>query len=255
MVARVSFGHMSPVISFLLVGFGVLWLAAIVFAIYWMVKRFGAAKSALNGQTRAGVFSEGFMQPAAAAAEAHARPEIGTHIERQASLNAALRIGEEDLAMNRSGAVSERQRQHLRRKEWTFALVWGLSGLVWGNALYGVFIEGVRSSGSAVERMLPILLYAVIFVAWVGFGVLSYLRSPLRFNGGAVQTYQGNVTRADAYVSAGKSGRRHAYYVRFLARSFEIPQGAHAAIDERKNYRLFYLEGGRGTLIGIEELT
>lgn len=181
----------------------------------------------------------------------------GSRSRRQSRINAELQIDEEDLALNRAGLTSERQRAYISRSDIGVWLVSGLVFFVLCFSIVNICLDAAEQSTPFLEIAMPILFYAVLLVAVCGFVYLSYVQSPLRFKGGVVRTAEGPVKLVRAFapvIGKRRYDRRYAFQVISGGVAMDVSEALFRLLDERRRYHVYYLEGGQNALVGIEEL-
>ncbi len=172
---------------------------------------------------------------------------------RQALLNETLQVDETDLALNRSGALSDKQkRSAVLLKVIVFLAIVGMGAVVL-NVVFSSIVSVVFRMPGFFER------YWRVFAVLAGAGAVLVLvvgiMAAFRLGRGpglVVKCAQGKIVRRRELLP------RHAVTYRF---SFEMNglrfythEDLLRLLDERKVYRVYYVDGMHRQIVGIEEM-
>ncbi|MEP7290814.1 MAG: hypothetical protein ABI835_03475 [Chloroflexota bacterium] len=160
------------------------------------------------------------------------------------TLNEVLSFTDEDLLANRSGRLSEGQKQRLTRiSRRTLAILAGIVVVVGLAATLALFFA--QRNGSAVLSLIGVLL-TVINAVIVGIGAQGYLRTSSDVRGGKVTEISGVVSH-----TVRVSGRVAAYVLKLDGQEIIVPKPVFFAVEDGKHYR-FYRAAASKTLLAAE---
>jgi hypothetical protein len=185
----------------------------------------------------------------------------GTEADALAELRRALEdefnFTEDDLAENRAGHLSPRQRTALIFSQLRNALLWApflLMGLAFAVLFPFFFILQPLWQGEPVEVGAWVggligLIFGSVFASIIVVSGLNALRDLLV---GAVQSVEGHVDKRIVTRSSGRS-RRTDYYYTLNGQQFRVNRTAYNALVEGRPYRLHYLPRSK-QVVSVEPL-
>lgn len=172
---------------------------------------------------------------------------------RQALLNEALQVDETDLVLNRSGALSDKQkRSAVLLKVIVFLAIVGMGAVIL-NVVFSSIVSVVFRMPGFFER------YWRVFAVLAGAGAVLVLvvgiMAAFRLGRGpglVVKCAEGKIVRRRELLP------RHAVTYRFSFEMNDLRFYTHEdllrLLDERKTYRVYYVEGMHRQIVGIEEM-
>ena len=148
------------------------------------------------------------------------------------SLTEILNFGEEDLAANRAGQLSEAQKYRLTRG-WRRTL-WIVIGLVIALGLGATTILFVAQRNDLPVLSVIGVLMTVINAGIVGLGAQSYLRTSSDLKNGRVATVSGVVSHTIRV-----SGRVQTYILKVGGENVVVSRLVFFAVEDGKAYHLY----------------
>lgn len=178
-------------------------------------------------------------------------------VELRRALEDEFNFTEDDLAENRSGRLSPRQRTALLFLQLRNALLWApflLLGLAFAVLFPFFFILQPLWQGEHVEVGAWVggligLIFGSVFALVIGLSGINVVRDLL---GGAVQSIEGHVDK-QIITGGGRRNRSTRYYYMLNGRRFLVNRTAYNALVEGRPYRLYFLPRSR-QLVSVEPL-
>lgn len=162
----------------------------------------------------------------------------------RAALADVLNFSADDLAANRTGALSVAQKERLERG-WRRTF-WIILGLVVGCGLAATILLFLgQRNGSPVLSIIGVTVTAINAVM-VGLGAQSYLRTSRDLRGGRVATISGAVRH-----TLRVSGKVATYILVVDGQEIIVPKPVFFAVEEGKPYRLYRAPASK-TLLSAE---
>jgi uncharacterized membrane protein len=167
-------------------------------------------------------------------------------IDKPNALASALDFNSDDLQVNRSGMISERQRARLRASRSRAALLSVLALVVIGLVAAGVLF--LAQQGKSWIALLIGIALTVVNALIMGRMVQNWLRTAGDLQRAEVQTLSGVVTRTVRVI-----GRAVIYVLAIDGRELIIPKEVFNAIADGSRWRL-YRAAQTGTLLAGEPI-
>jgi hypothetical protein len=151
---------------------------------------------------------------------------------------------EKDLAANHQGHLTDRQRNHLQRKQLEIVIGYGIVIAVFGGLLF-YFVSDAARNPSQGNKLLFALLFMIALFAILAFTIFKW------------NQYQQDIIGKKVLKTEGKASlgvmetRNLRYKLQVNDLELEIPRRAYKVLSTGKKYRVYYTPKSR-TILAIE---